>query len=514
MRATTLLLILTLAGCISGDPNENTESNTEVRTPPELPAPDAWGGTRGPGGPSVTFDEAELWQGCAYLDGGPDDSDHHNLVVPWDGYLLMPWAPEYSNGGISFFDVSNPCAPVKVGEGENGDMRETHAVGFATVEGRDYVAVDYHGGVDFEIEEIVGGIQIWDITDVTSPTHVVDVRLPGYLYPDSYQRVTLSLSWQGPVIYAASADNGVHMIDATDPTAPVVVGLYTFEPILRLGSFHVMGNVAMAGSAEGSRTVMMDISDPFDPQPLPGGEFDVTDGDGVPREYYFSNLGGAWAIFARKEGGGGPIVYDVSDPSSPTRLGDAPSVGNGGYVFRQHEHLFVGESSFARVYDFSNPAAASPVGTAFLEGDLDTATPLGNLMVLSVDDDGAEGQASMIVPWRSEPDTRGPTIGMSSPRDGDTFQALTSRIGFSFDEMVEPRSVFAGSLRVTDEDGWPVNGWFGAQENLVHFAPREPLDADSTYIVTVPAGGVMDFFGNPTEQDFSLRFSTGATVTR
>ncbi len=514
MRATTLMLILTLAGCIHGGPDGDLEPETPRPPPPELPAPDAWGGTTGPGGPTVEFDVGALWQGCAFLDGGPDDSDHHNLVVPWDGYLLMPWAPEYSNGGLSFFDVSDPCAPLKVGEGVHGDMRETHAVGFATVDGRDYAAVDYHGGLDFEIEEIVGGIQIWDITDVTEPTHVTNVRLPGYLYPDSYQRVTLSLSWQGPVIYAASADNGVHIIDATDPTAPVFVGLYTFSPVLRLGTFHPMGNVAMAGSAEGSRTVMMDISDPFDPQPIPGGEFDVTDDEGVPREYYFSNLGGAWAMFARKEGAGGPIVYDVSDPSSPTRLGDAPSGGNGGYVFRQHEHLFVGESSFAGVYDFTNPESAIEVGTAVLEGDLDTATPLGNLLVLSVDDDGLEGQASMVVPWTTEPDTRGPSVGMSSPRDGDTFQALTSRIGFSFDEMVEPRSVFSGSLRVTTYDGWPVDGWFGAQENLVHFAPREPLEPDTTYIVTVPPGGITDFFGNPTEQAYSLRFSTGSTVLR
>jgi len=505
-----LPLLALVVGCGPVEPQQGRPDPTA----PQLPAPDAWGGTTGPGGPTTSFTPDQLWEGCAFLDGGPDDADHHNLVVPWDGYLLMPWAPEYSNGGISFFDISQPCAPVKVGEATSGDMRETHSVGFASLDGRDYAAVNYHGGLDFEIEEIVGGVQIWDITDVTNPTHVVDVSLPGYLYPDSYQRVTLSLSWQGPIIYAASADNGVHIIDASDPTAPVVLGLYTFEPILRLGSFHVMGNVAMAGSAEGSRTVMMDISDPADPQPLPGGEFFVTDADGVPREYYFSNLGGPWAMFARKEGAGGPIVYDVSNPSAPVRVGDAPSGGNGGYVFRQHEHLFVGESSFAGVYDFSDPSDPVVVGMGMLEGDLDTATPLGNVMVLSVDDDPIDGQASMVVPWREEPDSRGPTVGMSSPRDGDVFQALTSRVGLSFDEMVEPRSVFAGSLRVTREDGWPVDGWFGAQENLVNFTPREPLEANTTYVVTVPAGGITDFFGNATSEEYSLRFSTGDEVSR
>ena len=510
MKRCLLLVASLLVGC--PNPSGGGGAPDSDPTPSELPAPDGWGTTHGPGGPTVTFELGDLWQGCAYLNGGPDDEDHHNLVVPWDGYLLLPWAPEYSVGGLSFFDVSDPCAPIKVGEGSDDDMRESHSVGFATIDGRDYAAVNYHGGFDFELEQMIGGVQIWDITDVTDPFVVSNVHVPGYLYPDAYQRVTLAVSWQGNTIYAASADNGVHVIDASDPASPEVVHQYTFDPILRLGTFHVMGNVAMAGSAEGSRTVMMDISDPWDPQPLPGGEFDVTDGGGVPREYYFSNLGGPWALFARKEGGGGPIVYDVSDPTNPTRVGDAPSGGNGGYVFLQHETVFVGESSFAGIYDFSDPANATQMGTVSLEGDLDTATPLGNLVVLSVDDDSVADQATMLVPWRQEPDSRGPEVGMTSPRNGDTFAALTSRIGLSFDEMVEPKSVFAGSFRVTDNDGWPVAGSFSAQENLVNFTPSEPLQDSTTYVVTVPAGGITDFFGNPTETELTFRFSTGSEV--
>ncbi len=507
-RLPFLFAALGLLGC----PTEGLGPVPEPAPPPAPLAPDAWGGTTGPGGPARAFSAGELWQGCAFLDGGPDDSDHHNLVVPWDGYLLMPWAPEYSHGGLSFFDISDPCAPIKVGQGTSDTMRETHAVGFASVNGRDYAAVNYHGGIDFEQELIVGGIQIWDITDVTAPTHLVDLDLPGYLYPDSYQRVTLSLFWQHPYIYASGADNGVHIIDASDPEDPVFVRLYTFDPVLRLGSFHVMGNVAMAAGAEGSRTLLMDVSDPLDPQPLPGGEFTVTSDAGDPTEYYFSNIGGSWGLFARKEGGGGPIVYDISDPGRPTRLGDFQSGGNGGYVFRQHDTVFVGESSFAAVYDFSDPSAPVQLGTADLVGDLDTATPLGNVMALAVDDDAVPGQATMLVPWSTEPDARGPAVEMSFPRPGDTFAPRSSRVGLVFDEMVEPRSVFAGSVRVTDAAGWPVAGFWGAQESIVNFTPRDGLEADTTYVVTVPAGGVTDFGGNPTEAEWTMRFSTGAAV--
>ena len=83
----------------------------------------------GPGGPSKTFTADQLFKNCAYLDGGDEDIvDHHNLVTMYDGYLLMPWAPEFGSGGLSFFDVSDPCAPKRVGHGYSPEMRETHTI--------------------------------------------------------------------------------------------------------------------------------------------------------------------------------------------------------------------------------------------------------------------------------------------------------------------------------------------------------------------------------------------------
>ena len=52
------------------------------------------------------------------------------LVIPYRGLLVMPWAPEWGQGGLSLFDVSDPCDPQKVGEGFHERMRESHAVGF------------------------------------------------------------------------------------------------------------------------------------------------------------------------------------------------------------------------------------------------------------------------------------------------------------------------------------------------------------------------------------------------
>ena len=480
--------------------------------PPEpLPEPDAWGPLAGPGGPERSFEEGELWAHCAYLDGGEEDYDHHNFVTMHDGYLVLPWAPEHSHGGISLFEFDDPCAPVKVGETFDTGIRESHNMGFARIDGRIYAAVNHHGGL--YQDEIVGGLQIWDLTDPTAPTHVSNLRLPGYLYPDAYARVTLSVFWQGTTIYVSGADNGVWMVDASDPTAPVLASQHIFTPPLRVGSMHVVGNLAMVATAEGARTLLLDVSEPETLDLLPGGEFLVSDRDGVQRDYYFANIGGRYGLFARKESGGGFIAYDLSEPTFPVFAGDLHnSDGNGGYVFRHETHLFVGDSNFGSVFDATEIDAAVQIGRGQLEGDLDTVTPVGNVMVLAVDKGAEPGQASAVAPYRSEPDRRGPRVDLHSPRDGDIFQATSSRIGLSFDEMVDFASVFEGSFRVTDADGLAVAGLFTAQENIVNFAPLDPLLDDTTYVVTVPAGGIVDFNGNPTEEELSFRFSTGAEV--
>jgi hypothetical protein len=472
-----------------------------VTPPGTFPAPDAWGPLDGPGGPVAAFAAADLFQACAYLTGGPEDQDHHNFVTMWNGWLVLPWAPEWSNGGLSLFDVSDPCNPVVHGEGFAPLMRETHEMGFSTL-GGDWAAVD-----------ALLGVQFWDLSDPAAPVAVANLDLPGVFYPDAYARAVESVFWQGPYLYASGADNGVYIIDARDPTAPVLAGQYTFDPPLRVGAFEVVGNLAMATTMEGSRVVLVDLSDPLLPEPLPGGTFDVHDAAGDARSYYFATIADHYAVFTRNGSGGGPVIYDLSDPSAPAFVADyfQPD-GDGGYPYLHEQFLFAGDSNFAAVYDLADPSAPLELGRALLQGDMDTAVPVGNVLVLSVDDGAAPGQSSAVIPWARDPDVRGPRVGFAWPRDGATFQALTTRVGIVFDEMVESRSVFAGSLRVAKADGTPVAGWFNAQEAIVNFTPAAPLARDTTYVVRVMAGGIVDFNGNPTDETFELRFSTGAEV--
>jgi hypothetical protein len=473
---------------------------------PEFPAPDARPALRGPGGPARSFSADELFTGCrGQLEGGPGGWDHHNLVAPYRGHLVLPWASEWGDGGLSLFDVSDPCAPVKVADSYAQRMRETHAIGLLHLpEG------DPHAG-DYAVVNAWHGVLIWDLSDPDDIVQLSEVVIDGVFWPDAYARVAFSVFWQYPYLYLAAADNGIYVIDTTDPAAPELVSQYTFDPVLRAGGVFVNGTEMLVVSAEQTEAALLDVSDPFAPQLHPGGRFTVRSADGEAREVYAGNMVGPHALFARKSGGGGPIVYDITDPTAPAFVGDYHEAdGNGGYIFAHEGILFVGNSHSGDVYDATDPTTIGKVGRGDLAGDLDTVVPFGNVAVLSVDDEAEDGVASVLVPWTTEPDARGPRVGRVVPADGATSVRTTARIGVGFDELIEPSSVHAGSRRVSDPDGRPVAGWGSAQETTAHWVPSEPLRPSTTYTVEVMAGGILDATGNPVEQTTTTTFTTGA----
>jgi hypothetical protein len=416
---------------------------------------------------------------------------------------MMPWEPEWSIfGGVSFFDVSDPCSPVLVGEGTHDRLRESHSLGFVHLPEDDPHAGDYMAATGLH------GIQIWDVTDETAPEMLSYLEIEGILYPDAYARVVLSVFWQYPWLYVAAADNGLMVVNTEDPANPELVTSYPIEPALRAGGVFVMGNLMMVSSAEGSEAVLLDVSTPDAPQPIGGGRFFTVDGEGEATESYHANTAGDYALFARKEGGGGVMVMDISDPSAPSYLADYLSEGNGGYVFYDEGFAFVGESSFATVYDLRNLPEITEVGRGDLPGDLDTFTPYGNVAILSVDDDAEDDIASAVMPWTTEPDFTGPGVLRIVPEDGATGVATTTRIGVAFDEMIEPSSVFPGSIQLIDSDGTAVEGWGSGQENIASYSPKDALKPGMTYTLSVMADGILDINSNPTEDTVTATFTT------
>lgn len=474
--------------------------------PPPALRPDGYPPLRGPGGPTVTFTADQLARACAYLDGDTIDEDHHNAAFIFDGYLFMAISHEHGRGGVAAWDFRDPCAPVRVGLGADDNIRETHATGVATIGGGKWLATTS-----------LDGIQIWDVSDLSNLHVVSNLVLPGVVYPDSYRRVVMSVFWQAPFIYVGASDNGVFVVDASDPTAPELLTQYEPTPSMRVGGVHAIGNQLIIIASEGSRTNIVDISDPRTPRPIPGGTYTLTDGTfdrfGRPMlmTAYFGHVNGNRAYYARHVLGGGLIVYDIADPTAPRLLGSwqGPSMSNGGYVFVQHDVAFLGLSAFGFTVDIRDPTTPMPLQMIDMPGDVDTLTPIGNVIVVSVDDDAVPNQASEVQPWALEPDARAPVVNMVVPRDGATDLALSTRVGVTFDEFVELGTVWRGSFRVqvagTDQ---PIAGEYSGQEGAVNFWPAEPLRPDTDYEVVIPAGGVADHNGNAVVTEFRSTFRT------
>lgn len=455
-----------------------------------------------------TFTMAELGVACpgGFLDGGDTDRDHHNGVFVSHGYLVMPWAHQDGGGGLSAWDAADPCAPVHVATTTEAAMRETHAAGEARIDGRSYV-----------VTTSLTGIMFWDVTDWSAPEMIHDMTLPGVTSdPDAYMHVVMSVFWQAPYVYVGAADNGVFVVDASDPRAPRILTQWVPEPRLRVGGVHAIGNLLVVIATEGGRTSLYDVSDPIVPRAIPGGTWTLTDGmldrRGRPlaRLAYMGHVNGNRVGYARKDVGGGFISFDITDPTAPALLQHwmAPDRGSGGYVFFRDESAFVGESEYAVELDLSGEQPVE-VRRYDIPGDVDFVTPIGNIAYVAVDDDAIPGQATAAMPQALAPDAIPPSVNMVVPRDGETNVGLLSRVGLTFTDFVDLASVHAGSFHVRPMGTTtPLAGTYSGQEGALNFAPAEPLAPGMTYEIVVPAGGVLDASGNAITTPFRATFTT------
>ena len=453
--------------------------------------------------PAVVFAEADLFNHCAYMPLGPTDLNHHNTGFFLDGYLVRPWAHERGGGGVAVYELDDPCAPELIANVLDEQIRETHATGLSRIDGR-WIAV-----------ASLSGIQIWDMADVTAPVMINDIALEGVRYPDSYMRVVMSVFWQAPYIYVGASDNGIYIVDATDPSSATVIGQYQTNPVFRIGQVVVVGNNLYAFSSQGAVAEVVDVRDPTSPRPIPGARYTITNGEldrlgrALPLPAYFGHVNGGYTFHTRIGLGGGLTIYDVRDPRAPRFVTDLDIPGDGGYVYIKNETAFVGLSDYGALVDITDPSAPAMMMRIDQTGDVDTLTPFGNIVIVSVDDDAIDGQASAVVPFQEAVDVRGPTLNMVVPRDGETDAPLSTRVGMTFDEFVAMESVWEGSVVLREvASGARVEAHLSGQEGVVNLWPVRPLSPESEYELVVPAGGVTDLNGNPTSAEHRSRFTT------
>ena len=446
----------------------------------------------GPGLGNVSFDADELFSPIATI----SSPRGHGNVAMVNGYLMVIYSSDSGggagDGGIEFWDVSNPRNPTLAARHDNADthgLREAHGFGFSN---------SYPG--DYMVTQAVEGVQFWDVSNP------LNLRLLSYMDLDGIERGDYSgnwwVFWQAPYVYVAGQGSGLYVIDATNPRAPRLVRRVRSAELggVNPGMVYAIGNLLVIAGSQSNAYVTADISDPTTPtliQSFRGkkgyshlfaaGMLLTSGGNGDDRRMYIHRITHDGAISA-----GGSV---------------GASLGNGGYGSYQDGFF---HSGFSTKYAKFHISSLRQVGTGTSgtnRRDEDFGQVLGNLVFVGDD----HGVGSALIAHQRAPDTRGPEVDWVHPKNGANNQALTTRVGLSMSDNVDIESLRNATFSVRARGGADVPGKFSVQMGIVNFSPNRPLSPDTTYDVSV--AGIRDLVGNAGPR-FSSSFSTQrATVS-
>ncbi|MDT0593662.1 Ig-like domain-containing protein [Glaciecola petra] len=456
-----------------------------------LLSPNCFG--KGPGIGNLDYSENQLFQPISLL----ESPKGHGTVALVDGYLMTIYSSDgggrSSDGGFDFWDISDPYNPVLFSRFDNVDtngIREAHGFGLSN---------SYP--VNYAVVQAVDGIQFWDVSEVENLKLVNYLDLPGIVRGD--YSGDWWIFWQAPYVYVGGVEQGLYIVDATDPQTPILVKNISTKDLggLNPSQVFVVGNLMLIAEAREGEFASLDVSDPENPVLL--NRFSGKNG--------YSHLFAAGTLFTSGGNGNVPKVYvtNVNHNGEFDYIGEiGPDIlSNGGYGTYQdgffHSGFSNGYSKF-KIFNENGEYDLAYVGTGSSEldgADEDFGIVLGNLAFV-----GNDHGASALIVHQQEPDTSGPEVHWVHPADGTTQQARSSRIGISMSDLVDIESVNASTFSVQSSSDKVLQGKYSVQQGIVNFSPNSILEPNTTYEITVE--GIKDVMGNPSPV-FTSTFETG-----
>jgi len=186
------------------------------------------------------------------------------------------------SAGLRVVDVSDPAAPTEVGSYDTPGKAADVAVASGPGGTLAYVA-------DLDVSGVNNGLRIIDVSDPAAPTQVGSYSAGGGCW-------TWGVAVVGNYAYIANFGCGLRIVDVSDPTAPAEVGVwYGADPI----SVTVAGKYAYVGAVSGYGLRVLNVSDPAAPTEVgfysalgQAGDVVVVDRPGGPLAYAVDNGGG------------------------------------------------------------------------------------------------------------------------------------------------------------------------------------------------------------------------------
>jgi hypothetical protein len=302
------------------------------------------------------------------------------LVIDAEGDL----AYLVGNGDLSILDVSDPAAPALAGSWEPA----SGSIQAGSVDGQvAYLATYEYGGTN----------HIYAV-DVSDPAHPMAL---GSLSFDEAPRAVASV---GPFVYLTT-DPELVVIDASNPSAPVVVGSYSpsAPPSPEFGALAVTGTTAYVANnvpdGSGDLVRIIDVSNPNDPVEV--GSF--------PTGWWANGLAATAGLCLVASVPEGLEVADVADPASAAVVGQLPGVGWSKDVDTDGAIAVVADDwgHGLRVLDVSDPASPHDIGWLPYPGMWPTSSELvgdlaylaaGTLWIVDVSEPSSPAELSITHP--------------------------------------------------------------------------------------------------------------------
>ena len=249
-----------------------------------------------PASPAAVSAVSDEENGFTALDGARGIT---TAVIGGSTYAL---AASYFDDGIQIIDITNPASPAAVSAVSDEEN------GFTALDGARGITTAVIGGSTYALAASYfdDGIQIIDITDPTSPAAVSAVfdgendftKLDG-----AYAVTTVAIGSSTYALVASFDDDGIQIIDITDPASPTAVSAVSDEENgfteldgARGITTTVIGDstYALVASFDDDGIQIIDITDPASPTAVSA----VSDEEGG-----FTALDGAYAVTTAAIGG-------------------------------------------------------------------------------------------------------------------------------------------------------------------------------------------------------------------
>jgi len=306
------------------------------------------------------------------------DNDYASLYVDvsnnWIGIATTsPQAKLAIEGGGNFLmTMSNPVYVTSYVDSASTTAELSGAAGIDIIGNYAYIAGDLDDGVS-----------VLDVSDPESPdlVGVIDDDATTALYGAELIKVV------GNYAYVVGMyDNGLEILDISDPTNPTHVGKITDSAATLLdwpSGLYVSGNYAYITSYNESGLEIIDISNPYNPTHAGS----ITDAGAT-------ELSGAWGVYVQGKYAyvagyydDGLEIIDISDPTNPTHVGsiadDATTELNGPwnvYVSGKYAYVTAYDDNGLEILDVSDPTNPKHVGAV----DDDATTELDQAFGIQV----------------------------------------------------------------------------------------------------------------------------------